>query len=320
MTFEVTYIPPPPGDEGKVNLPFEMKNLGWIRQYPYSHKPNLIYNDDDSHEAVIQELKYFKECGGGTIVENTTHGITRDMCYLKRAAEESGVNVIAGSGYYVSASHPSQMDAMRVEDIVEVMRNDFLTGCDGTDIKCGVIGEIGCSWPLHDNEKKVLRATVEAQTQLGCPVIIHPGRHHEAPSEIVRLLQEEGGNTGKTVMSHLDRTFHADDLLLDFAKMGTYLEFDLFGFENSNYQTNPAVDMPGDGERIRRIKILFDNGFDKVVISHDMHFKHRLIKYGGHGYTHILRNVLPQMRRRGVTQEQIDKMLIDNPREWLTFL
>ena len=56
-----------------------------------------------------------------------------------------------------------------------------------------------------DNERKVLQAGAYAQKQTGCPVIIHPGRHHEAPAEIIRVLGEAGGNIGKTVMSHLDR-------------------------------------------------------------------------------------------------------------------
>lgn len=85
------------------------------------------------------------------------------------------------------------------------MVSEVSDGADGTDIRCGVIGEIGTGWPITDSEKKVLRATAHAQTQLGCPVIIHPGRNNAAPGEIVRILQEAGGDISKTVMSHLDR-------------------------------------------------------------------------------------------------------------------
>lgn len=82
---------------------------------------------------------------------------------------------------------------------------EVLRGADGTDIRCGVIGEIGTSWPITDSERKVLVATAHAQAQLGCPVIIHPGRNPAAPAQVVRILQEAGGDIGKTVMSHLDR-------------------------------------------------------------------------------------------------------------------
>ena len=65
-----------------------------------------------------------------------------------------------------------------------------------------------------DSEKKSLQATAIAQTQLGCGVIIHPGRDPKAPFEILRILQEAGGDIRKTVMSHLDREYqlHASTL------------------------------------------------------------------------------------------------------------
>ena len=68
------------------------------------------------------------------------------------------------------------------------------------------------------------------------------------------------------------------DELVEFAKLGAYCEYDLFGIEVSHYQLNPTADMPNDAERIRRIRHLMDNGYgDKVLISHDIHSKQRLV-------------------------------------------
>lgn len=92
--------------------------------------------------------------------------------------------------------------AFQLSDIIV---SEVLHGADGTDIRCGVIGEIGTCWPITESEKKVLKAAAHAQAQLGCPVIIHPGRNPAAPFEVVRILQEAGGDISKTVMSHLDR-------------------------------------------------------------------------------------------------------------------
>jgi len=76
-------------------------------------------------------------------------------------------------------------------------------------------------------------------------------------------------------------TIHDDEELLEFASMGTLLEYDLFGLENGLFQTNVGekhVFMPNDGERIRRIKLLIDNGYlDKLFLAHDIHTKHRLV-------------------------------------------
>lgn len=58
---------------------------------------------------------------------------------------------------------------------------------------------------------------------------------------------------------------------------------------------------------------------DKIVVAHDIHTKNRLTKFGGHGYSHILKNIVPKMLMRGISQHQVDKILIDNPKHWLTF-
>ncbi|KAH9364573.1 hypothetical protein HPB48_006050 [Haemaphysalis longicornis] len=96
--------------------------------------------------------------------------------------------------------------------MVEQLEKEFIAdineGADGTDSRCGVIGELGCSWPLHgeykrspsnsnarpfDFEKRVLQAAASAQESTGAPAIIHPGRDPKAPSEIARLFSEAGG-------------------------------------------------------------------------------------------------------------------------------
>lgn len=69
-----------------------------------------------------------------------------------------------------------------------------------------------------------------------------------------------------------------DSELLEFANLKCYCEFDLFGVETSYYELSDSLNMPSDETRIERLKILIDEGFqDKLVISHDIHTKHRLV-------------------------------------------
>ncbi|XP_064018390.1 phosphotriesterase-related protein isoform X5 [Pogoniulus pusillus] len=321
-----------------------MKNLFWIKQNPYSHKENLLLYQETA--AVKEELLHFKAAGGGTIVENTTTGIARDVKTLKKLAEETGVHIIAGAGFYVDSTHSPQTQAMTVEQLTGIIVDEILSGADRTSIKCGVVGEIGCSWPLTESERRVLQAAAQAQAQLGCPVIIHPGRSSEAPFQIIRLLQEAGAKAAKTVMSHLDRGYEYKGILLEinthslekthsnhwewtifdtkklleFAQLGCYLEYDLFGTEFLRYQFHPSIDMPSDNERIARIHLLINEGYeDRILMAHDVHTKNRLMKYGGHGYSHILTNIVPRMLNRGISQDKIDKILLANPKRWLTF-
>ncbi|KAL1784776.1 phosphotriesterase-related protein isoform X1 [Sigmodon hispidus] len=318
MTFDNFYYPPPPCHEAISKEPIMLKNLFWIQKNPYSHRENLQLNQET--EAIKEELLYFKSKGGGAVVENTTTGLSRDVQSLKRLAEQTGVHIIAGAGFYVGATHSAATRAMSVEQLTDVLTNEILHGADGTSIRCGVIGEIGCSWPLTDSERKILQATAHAQAQLGCPVIIHPGRKQGAPFQIIRILQESGADISKTVMSHLDRSIFNKKELLEFAQLGCYLEYDLFGTELLNYQLSPDIDMPDDNKRIRRVHFLVEEGYeDRILMAHDIHTKHRLMKYGGHGYSHILTNIVPKMLLRGITEKVVDKILIENPRQWLTF-
>lgn len=68
--------------------------------------------------------------------------------------------------------------------------------------------------------------------------------------------------------------------LAEFASLGTFCEYDLFGIETSHYQLVTSIDMPSDAQRIQRIKHLVDNGFeDKILIAHDIHTVHRLVSF-----------------------------------------
>lgn len=303
--------------------PFSIQNIGWVRQYPYCFEDNNIYTDERVRKAMIEEMHFFKQLGGGTIVDNGSIGLrAKDQAqYLTSLSKETGINVITGTGFYVTFAQSQSVLNMKIEDMAAKMREDLLVGIDGTGVKCGVIGEVGCSWPLADFERKSIISSAIVQAETGCPVIVHPGRDKKSPEEIFRVFQEAGGKLENTVMSHLERTLHTKEDLAEFASLGSYCEFDLFGIEVSHYQHNEDIDMPSDAQRVERLYHLIQQGFgDRIVIGHDIHTKHRLMKFGGHGFSHIIANVLPKMKRRGFSDNDIKKILIDNPKKWLTFL
>ena len=89
----------------------------------------------------------------------------------------------------------------------------------------------------------------------------------------------------------------------------------------SYFQIEPKIDYPSDAQRIQWILHLLDNEEkgDRVLVAHDIHTKHRLEEYGGHGFKHLLKYTVPKMIERGITQEQIDKILIKNPANILAY-
>ena len=151
-------------------------------------------------------------------------------------------------------------------------------------------------------------------------MLIHPGRDETSPLETIEVLREAGGELERTIMGHLDRTVFQHDTLLKIAQSGCYMEWDLFGREESYYSLNPNIDMPSDAKKMDDIAWISGEGYEeKVVVAHDICSKHRLETYGGHGYYYILEHIAPRMRKRGYSEEAVRKILVENPRSVLTF-
>ena len=219
LDFHKFYCEPPQQllkffNEG-VNDKIHLKNVGFVRQYPYGSKYNINFEDSDTHRAVLEDLKIFKEFGGGSIVENTTHGINRNLKLMYDVAKNVGINVIAGTGHYLGMTQQPETLNMTVEEMVKLYTKEIVNGIDlklnateTINMKCGFIGEVGSAYPISDFEKRSILATAEVQSNLKCGVSFHPGRDSpNSPFEIMRIYLEAGGAADKCVMSHLDRKF-----------------------------------------------------------------------------------------------------------------
>ena len=309
----------PPDDATSYSFayqPVTAENLWWVRYNYGGNKDNMELLDEDT---AIAEAARFKKSGGQTIVDATSVGIKRDPLGLARIARATGLNVIMGSGYYVHDYQPVSIVEKSEDEIVEEIVFDITEGVGNTGIRSGVIGEVGCSWPLDENEGKSLRAAARAQKLTGAPLLIHPGRNPQAPLEIMEIVRESGGDPTRTIMSHVDRTIFDNETLDKLAETGCFIEFDLFGSETTFYPFSP-IDMPNDGKRLDYFLHLRDEGrIGQVLMAQDICNKHRLTKYGGHGYAHILENVMPIMRRKGFLAEEIDQIMVGNPARALAF-
>ena len=220
-------------------------------------------------------------------------------------------------------THPADMDSRTKEDICEEIVREVTVGIDNTGIRAGIIGEIGCSEPMADNERKALRAAAKAQQLTGAALSIHPARKPNPDAsgclEIINIISKAGADISRTVICHIDRTLREVKERQKLAETGCYLEYDIFGWEG--YHTYHVVDLPNDNHRINEIIQLIDQGYLKqILIAHDIAWKSRLRSYGGHGYDHILTNVVPLMRAKGMTEEQIRTILVENPKRVLQFV
>jgi phosphotriesterase-related protein len=217
LNFDKFYHSPPANLEkyfnDDANAKIHLKNVGFIRQYPYGSKFNINYEDEEAHQAVMEDVRIFKQFGGGAIVENTTTGINRNLKLMHEISSASKVHVIAGTGHYLGMTQKSDDLNLSVEDMVDSYMKEIVEGtevqlCDSkvVRIKCGIIGEIGSAYPISDFERRSIMAAGEAQSSLKCGVTFHPGRDSpKSAFEVLRIYLEAGGDASKCVMSHLDR-------------------------------------------------------------------------------------------------------------------
>ncbi len=309
-------------DRALAHQPVSLENLSWVRYHTKDSLDNQIL---DNVDLAMKEALLFKLEGGRTIVDQTNRGIGRDARALARISRATGLHVVMGSGYY--ADSPATRDhvaSVGEEALASEIVNDFTFGVTDTGIRAGIIGELGCSWPLSPNEAKGLRAGAMAQALTGAALTVHPGRNDRAPLEILDVLKAADADLSRVVINHMDRCGYSLETRLSLLEAGCFIEYDLFGFEGY-YPARVALaegklpDMPNDLGRIKEITDLIDRGYlSQILLSHDIGMKVMLVAYGGWGYAHLLREVAPLMRIYGITDDQIHTLMVENPRRLLT--
>ncbi|MBV9078457.1 MAG: hypothetical protein JO048_13355 [Methylobacteriaceae bacterium] len=265
-----------------------------------------------------REAAAFVRAGGGAIVDVTTGGLAPDPEGLAAVSRASGVHAVLGAGWYTAPYLDADTLALDEGALEDGLLAQLTDGAWGTPIRCGLIGEIGCSWPLHPFERRCLHAAARVQGRTGAALTVHPGRDPAAPFEILRIVDAAGGDLSRTIIDHMDRTYFDEGEIVPLARTGCVVEFDFFCIETSNYWLGVA-DLPTDWMRLRAIRRLFEAGLgEQVAVSHDICTRSRLRANGGHGYAHLLENVVPLMRERGFSADEVDQLLVRTPRRLLT--
>jgi phosphotriesterase-related protein len=291
----------------------EMAILGQVYYHPHLNIDNIVQLDP---LMAAEEALLFKNSGGNTIVDVTSIGLKRDPLSLLKISEMTGLNIILGSGYYISNSYPEDIKGLNKYEIAEKIKHEFLNGIDLTSIKPGVIGEIGITSLNNENEIRMLQAASIAQRYLGVPLYIHPPLFEVVAHKIIEVIKAEGADITKVVICHCDTTLDNAEYHDYIAKMGANLEYDQFGLE---FMSLEGFFLPRDIDRIYAIKKQTDMGnLSKILISQDISFKTCLTRFGGWGYAHILRDIVPLMKKENITDTMLDMILIDNPRRLFT--
>lgn len=317
----------------KAGEPIELENLWYVHRNPSRVEDNMRL---DSLEQAISEMKLYRRMGGDSLVDVSPKKDTHagDHRQVRAVARESGVNIVHGTGHYIQPAHPEYVSESGVDELKEEYINDVVEGINDTNVRAGIIGELGVSGQIHEDEEKVLRAGAKAALETGAPVTIHPNgkadsgarRDGTYPSsrwglEILDILEDEGLPPNRVVMGHNDRAlFEGTGLEYQkrLAERGAFVEYDLWGAEE--YFHHRADARPSDVHRVEWVMELIDEGYsENLLFSQDICRKFRTAQYGGHGYFHVIHNIIPMLQDFGVEEAVLEKIVTANPRRMLTF-
>ncbi|MFW6075544.1 MAG: phosphotriesterase family protein [Chloroflexota bacterium] len=297
-----TVLGPIEDEDLGVTLPHEHFQLNLFRM---SRSPDGYVNDLG---LAIKEAQQFAAAGGRTVVDLTTDDFGRDPETLVRIARDASLNIVMGCGHYRNPYLDSSLETSSVRAIAQGIVDEIEHGVGDTGIRPGVIGECGVEreWvtPL---EERALRGAARAQARTGLPMSLHATRT-TIGLELLTIIEEEGVDLRQVVLSHCDNYPDAD-FHEAVAKRGAYVEFD---------RHDPRWPWE-EQRRVDLMRELANRGYlHSILASHDICHISERAEYGGPGYTFVITDLPPMLRQAGFSDAEIDTILVENPRRWLS--
>jgi phosphotriesterase-related protein len=274
--------------------------------YRVSGLLDQLLNDE---ALAIAELDLLMQVGGSALVECTTIDLGRDVATLRSISRQSGVCIVASTGWYRELYYPPEIDRLTIADLANLMVGELTEGIAGTESRAGIIGEIGVNLDYATaQEERVLRAAARAQRRTGAPISTHASMY---PVGLVQLdiLEEEGVDLSRVIIGHADTylnlAYHHEIL-----KTGAYVAFDTIGREHMN----------PDIRRAELVVHLLREGWgERLLLSSDRCHRSDLKAFGGVGYAHVFTTFFERLRALGVSQDELDLMTIENPQRILAW-
>lgn len=276
------------------------------------------WDEEERVADAIVKLRRLKERGVDTIVDLTVLGLGRCIPRIKRIAEQVDLNIIVATGMYTFNELPLQFTFQDPatffegrEVLIEMFASDIEDGIAGTGVRAAMLKCATDELGLTKGVERVLRACAAVHRRTGVPISTHTHAATHRGRDQQRLFREEGIDLSRVVIGHCGDTCDLP-YLRELMEAGSTIGMDRFGID---------LILPFE-QRVATVATLCAEGYtSKMVLSHDAccHFRWlppeqlKALSPNWH-FLHILDDVLPALRSRGVTQSQIDELLIENPR------
>ncbi|HPX37195.1 MAG TPA: phosphotriesterase-related protein [Mycobacterium sp.] len=306
-------------------IPTEGLGVTLMHEHVFVLSPEIIANypegwgDEAAREdAAVEKLNALKAAGVDTIVDPTVIGLGRYIPRIQRVAARTDLQIVVATGVYTYGDVPMYFHFTGPgtalngpEPMIDLFVRDITEGIAGTGVKAAILKCATDEAGVTPGVDRVLRAVAAAHRATGVPITTHTHAHSRRGLEQQRIFAAEGVDLSRVVIGHSGDTTDLD-YLEELVAAGSYIGMDRFGIDN----------VLGFEDRVDTVVKMCERGHaDRMVLAHDAscyidwlpEAALPLVLPNWH-YLHIHHDVLPALRKRGVTEEQITTMLVGNPR------
>ena len=280
------------------------------------------WDEEEKTAQAVRDLNELKSLGIDSIMDPTVVGLGRYIPRIQRIAEQTDLNIVVATGVYTYNEVPFQFHFSGPgllfdvpEPMTELFVSDIENGIAGTGVKAGFLKCAIEEQGMTPGVERVMRAVAQAHVRTGVPITVHTNVHNRSGLDAQRVLREEGADLTKVVIGHSGDSTDLD-YLMELADAGSILGMDRFGLD---------VLLPFE-QRVDTVAQLVERGYaDRMVLAHDASCfidwfdpQAKAQAVPNWNYRHISEDVLPALLDRGVSEEQIQTMLVDNVRQYFS--
>jgi phosphotriesterase-related protein len=270
-------------------------------------------------DAAVEAANAAVGLGVKTIADPTAMFLGRDVAFMREVSERSSLQVVPCTGIYTYDYLPQFFVLRDADAMADLFVADIEEGIQGTEIKAAFIKCAADEPGVTENVEKVHRAAARASVRTGAPVMAHSRPASETAPRQIEIFEEEGADLSRVQIAHTGDTDDLDyiERLLD---KGVWIGMDRFGL---------PLFLP-DEKRIPTVLTLLERGYaERMFLSADscatidwypFEVAEQLIEAGmvkDWNIKKVPEQVIPELREKGMTEEQLETMMVSNARSWL---
>lgn len=271
-----------------------------------------LYDEEEIYQKAVKGVQAVKAQGVKTICDPTVVGMGRDVRFLEKVSQETGVQIITATGIYSFTEIPMHFQNRDIDYMTDAFIYDIEVGIQNTPIKAGFLKCAADAPGITPDLDKVFRAIARAQKHTGVPIMTHSHPASGNGLKQLEIFKEEGVNPNSIMIGH---TGDSDNL--DYIKQildsGVYIGADRFGQPPLEYE-----------KRHSTLLELLNQGYaNRIFLSQD--YCCNIDWYTDEQVNQLVPNwsieflideVIPKLRKEGATEEQIHTMMYENVQNW----